>query len=126
MIFGSKVMRSNTVVAPFGQNTRSPLVRSVPARQLAPPRVCELVRHARLGQTGCEGTNMPPRLGGSGQAQRPYCPMWTGGSLLYHLSEPGRDEGGGSGERAGLDYRIGHLWPLRMTPASSNAPCLRC
>src|SRR5262249_41158932 len=53
----------------------------------------------RAWQTGCDGTNVPPRLGGSGQEKRPYCPMWTGCSLLYHVCEPGRDKGGRDGER---------------------------
>src|SRR5262249_47500007 len=39
------------------------------------------------GQTGCDGTNVPSRLDGSGQEKRPSCPMWTGGEMLEHLYE---------------------------------------
>jgi len=36
----------------------------------------------RAGQTGCDGTIVPPGPGGSGHAKRPVCPMWTGGEML--------------------------------------------
>ena len=33
---------------------------------------------------------------------------------------------GFSGRQMGFDHRVGHLWPLSMTPEFSNASCLRC
>src|SRR5262245_57441236 len=74
-----------------GASHAPPLAGRLPARQLAHPRVLSpclrvprlhvygLVRNTRrVKQIGIDGTIVPPRLGGSGYAKRPNCPMWTG------------------------------------------------